>query len=467
MSDKKKKEDILRETLLNNPKNGFDRLETSELDAMEQFSRAYREFLDLGKTERDCVTASMELAEKSGFVPYTRGMTLRAGDRVYVNNRGKAIVLAVIGSAPLCQGAHIVAAHIDSPRLDLRTNPLYEDSGLAYFKTHYYGGIKKYQWPTLPLELRGVVALKDGTVVHVETGSGKDDPVLYISDLLPHLASDQYKKTLSEAFPGESLNVLLGSRPLAGDEGADRTKLAIMQLLNDKYGIVEADLQSAELSLVPAFNARDVGLDRSMIGAYGQDDRVCAYTALRALLEAKKPRATAICALLDKEEVGSDGVSGMQSAFFDGFLEDLCAAQGTELRVCAEKSFCVSADVCAAYDPNFPEVSDKRNNAALNFGLGITKYTGSRGKAGASDASAELIARLRRVFDEANVLWQMAPMGKVDQGGGGTVAIYMANRNIDTIDAGVPLMSMHAPFEVVSKLDTYMAFKGFKAVYED
>lgn len=290
---------------------------------------------------------------------------------------------------------------------------------------------------------------------------------MLVTDLLPHLADDQYKKKLSEAVPGESLNVLAGSRPYPGDEGADRVKLAVMELLNGKYGITEADFQSAELCFVPAYNSRDVGFDRSMIGAYGHDDRVCAYTALAGLFGCKTPSSTAVCALMDKEEIGSEGVSGMQSAHFDTFMKDLCESQNVELRACYENSVCLSADVCAAYDPNFPDAFEKRNNAFLNYGVGFSKYTGSRGKSGASDASAELIARVRRIFDDAGVYWQMAPMGKVDQGGGGTVAMYMAKRNIDTLDAGVPVLSMHAPYEVVSKLDVYMACKGAKALFED
>ncbi len=337
---------------------------------------------------------------------------------------------------------------------------------LAFLKTHYYGGIRKYQWVTIPLELHGVVALKDGQTIRVSIGDGEGDPLFTIDDLLPHLGAEQSRKPLGEAIPGESLNLLVGSRPLADDEGSDRVKLAVLELLNRKYGIVEEDFISAELSAVPAFSAVDIGFDRSLIGSYGHDDRVCAYAALAALLQLGTPERTAVCMLADKEEIGSEGVTGMKSAAFDTFMEDLCDGQSVPLRACYEKSFCLSADVTAAYDPNFAEVYEKRNSAMVNYGMGLCKYTGARGKSGASDASAELVAYIRRILDDAGVVWQMAELGKVDAGGGGTVAVYMAERNIDTLDAGVPVLSMHAPFETVGKLDCYMTFKGMKAVFE-
>ena len=375
-------------------------------------------------------------------------------------------MLAVIGRKDLDQGVNIGAAHIGSPRLDLKQNPVYEAEELAFFKTHYYGGIRKYQWVTIPLELHGVVALKGGNVVRVSVGNGEGDPLFTIDDLLPHLGAEQSKKTLGEAIPGESLNILIGSRPLADDEGSDRVKVAVLELLNRKYGIVEEDFISAELCAVPAFRASDIGFDRSMIGAYGHDDRVCAYAALAALLQLDTPERTAVCMLADKEEIGSEGVTGMKSASFDTFMADLCAAQGVLPRACYEKSFCLSADVTAAYDPNFADVYEKRNSAFVNYGMGLCKYTGARGKSGASDASAELVAYVRKVLDGAGVAWQMAELGKVDAGGGGTVAAYMAERNIDTLDAGVPVLSMHSPFETVGKLDCYMTYKGMKAVFE-
>ena len=366
----------------------------------------------------------------------------------------------------LAEGTQIAAAHIDSPRLDLKPNPLYEESELAYFKTHYYGGLRKYQWVTIPLELRGVVALKDGTSVAVNIGADDGDAKLVITDLLPHLGQEQSKKPLAEAVPGETLNLLLGSRPIGDEEDTGRVKLAVMKLLHEKYGITEDDFTSAELEAVPAVKACDIGLDRSMIGAYGHDDRVCGYAALKALLDLEEtPEKTAVCVLADKEEIGSDGVTGMQSAAFDTFMEDLCDAQEVPVRVCFEKSFCLSADVTAAYDPDYAEEYEKRNAALINYGIGLCKYTGARGKSGASDADAETVAYVRRLFDDANVIWQIAELGKVDAGGGGTVAMYMANRNITTLDAGVPVLSMHAPFEVVAKLDCYETYKGMKAVF--
>ena len=455
----------LRKALTYQRKNGYDRLQPGELEAMESYCVGYKQFLDAGKTERECVDRTVALAEAAGFKPYERGMTLKAGDRVYRVNRGKAVMLAVMGKKGLDCGVNIAAAHIDSPRLDLKQNPLYEAEELGYFKTHYYGGVRKYQWLAVPLELRGAVALRDGSVVRVCIGSGEGEPRFVINDLLPHLGAEQAKKLMADAVPGENLNILVGSRPLADDDGADRVKLTVLELLHEKYGIVEEDFISAELCAVPAFNASDIGFDRSLIGAYGHDDRVCAYASLAALLELGTPERTAICMLADKEEIGSEGVSGMQSSAFDTFMEDLCAGQNVSLSACYEKSFCLSADVTAAYDPNYAEVYEKRNSAFVNYGMGLCKYTGARGKSGASDASAEVVAYVRRVLDEAGVAWQMAELGRVDAGGGGTVACYMANRNIDTIDAGVPVLSMHAPFETVGKLDCYMTYRGMSAIF--
>ena len=458
--------EALRKALLYQKKNGYDRLAPGELEAIHDYCEDYKAFLNAGKTERECVDRTIAMAEAAGFRPYTRGMALKAGDKVYTANRGKAIMLAVIGKRGLDQGVNIGAAHIDSPRLDLKQNPLYETEELAYLKTHYYGGIRKYQWVTIPLELHGVVALKNGETVRVSVGNGAGDPLFTIDDLLPHLGVEQSRKPLGEAIPAESLNILVGSRPLADDTGSDRVKLEVLDLLNRKYGIVEEDFISAELCAVPAFSACDIGFDRSMIGSYGHDDRVCAYAALAALLQLDTPARTAVCMLADKEEIGSEGVTGMKSAAFDTFMEDLCAAQGVLPRACYEKSFCLSADVTAAYDPNFAEVYEKRNSAFVNYGMGLCKYTGARGKSGASDASAEVVAYARKVLDGSDVVWQMAELGKVDAGGGGTVAVFMAERNIDTLDAGVPVLSMHAPFETVGKLDCYMTYKGMRAVFE-
>ena len=465
MEEKKNAGDPRREAILYRPKNGWDRISAAQEGELKRYCEDYKKFLDNSMTEREAVDSAIAMAEAKGFKPFVRGMELKAGDKVYRSNRNKAIMLAVVGSQPLDQGANICAAHIDAPRLDLKPNPLYEDAELAFFKTHYYGGIRKYQWVTIPLELHGVVALKDGSTVKVSIGGGADDPQFTIDDLLPHLGAEQSKKPLGEAIPGESLNLLIGSRPFKDDEGADRVKLAVMELLNQKYGIVEEDFISAELEVVPAFKATDIGFDRSLIGAYGHDDRVCGFACLAAALALGTPDKTAICMLADKEEIGSQGVTGMKSAAFDTFVSDLCDAQRVPLKACYEKSFCLSTDVTAAFDPNFAEVYEKRNSARVNYGVGLCKYTGARGKSGASDASAEVVGYVRKVLDEANVVWQMAELGKVDAGGGGTVACYMANRDIDTLDAGVPVLSMHSPFETVSKLDCYMTYAAMKAVY--
>lgn len=453
-----------REKLLSRRKNGYDRINAAELPAMERYCDLYKDFLHRGKTERECTARAVELAEAAGFHAFERGMEVKPGEKIYRVNRGKSVMLAVIGQESLACGAQIVASHIDSPRLDLKPNPLYEDSEMAFFKTHYYGGIRKYQWVTIPLELRGVVALKDGSVVPVVLGEGSE-PKFVINDLLPHLGGEQGKKPLNEAVPGESLNILLGSRPAGEEDDKDRVKLQIMERLFDKYGITEDDFTSAELEAVPAAEPTDIGLDASLIGAYGHDDRVCGYAGLQAILEIENPTRTAVCMLADKEEIGSMGVTGMQSAAFDTFMHDLCEGQNVPLRACYENAFCLSCDVTAAYDPNFSEVFERRNAAYINYGIGLCKYTGARGKSGASDASAETVAYVRRVLDEADVVWHISELGKVDAGGGGTVAMYMANRNIATLDAGVPVLSMHAPFETVSKLDCYMTYKGCKAVY--
>lgn len=456
----------IRDELFYKQKNGYDTMSTQQRIDMEDYCRGYMAFLNEARTEREAVKIAIEMAEDKGFVEYVDGMKLAPGDKVYCNNRSKALMLAVIGSKSLEKGCVIAGAHVDSPRIDLKQNPLYESDELAYFKTHYYGGIKKYQWVTIPLELHGVVALKNGETIDVSIGHDPSDPQFVITDLLPHLGKEQMRKTMEEGITGEGLNILIGSIPYA-DEGSDRVKLAVMSILNDRYGIVEEDFLSAELTAVPAFEVREIGLDRSLIGGYGHDDRVCAYAELKAILDLDEtPEKTAVCILADKEETGSDGVSGMQSSAFECFMEELCAGQNVPLRRCFKNSFCLSADVTAAFDPNFPEVSEKRNDAKLNYGMGICKFTGARGKSGTSDASAEIVGYLRRIFADAGVVWQMSELGKVDQGGGGTIAKYMANRNIDTIDAGVPVMSMHAPFEVVAKFDCFMTYLGVLAAYK-
>ena len=462
------KNDELRDRLFYQQKQGYDLIDVDERLKLEAYCEDYKAFLNAARTEREAVTEAIRQAEAVGFVPYVPGMELTAGDKVYRNIRGKALMLAIIGKKSLAEGANIAAAHIDSPRLDLKQLPLVEDNELAYFKTHYYGGIKKYQWVTIPLELHGVVSRKDGSVVEVVIGKDPEDPKFVITDLLPHLAKDQLGKNAAEVIQGENLSLLIGSVPYA-DEGKDRVKLAVLSLLHDRYGITEEDFLSAELEVVPSFDACDVGLDRSMIGGYGHDDRVCAYAELKAIYETEAPERTAVCILADKEEIGSVGVSGMQSTAFETFMQDLCAGQKVHMRRCLENSFCVSADVCNGFDPIYPEVCEapNRNGAKLNYGMGICKFTGSRGKGGSNDASAEVVGVLRRIFSDNAVVWQMAELGKVDQGGGGTVAAYMGNRNIDTIDAGVPVLSMHSPWETVAKFDCYMTYKGVWAFYKD
>ncbi len=456
----------LREKLFYEQKNGYDLIDTAERIKVEEYCAGYMEFLDNSRMEREAVANAIAQAEELGFVEYRAGMELVPGMKIYKNNRGKALMLAVIGKKPLSEGAVIAGAHVDSPRLDLKQVTMYESDEMCFFKTHYYGGIKKYQWVTIPLELHGAVALKNGDVINITIGREPGEPKFVITDLLPHLAADQMKKTMSEGFTGEGLNILIGSTPYA-DNGKDRVKLAVLSILNDMYGITEEDFLSAELAAVPAFDVCEIGLDRSLIGGYGHDDRVCAYAELRAIFDTEDPERTCVCILADKEETGSDGVTGMQSAAFDCFMADLCQSQGVELRHCFENSFCLSADVCNAYDPLYPEVSEKRSDAKINYGMGICKFTGARGKSGTNDASAEIVAYLRRLYAENNVIWQLAELGKVDQGGGGTIAKFMGNRNIDTIDAGVPVLSMHAPFEVVAKLDCYMTYKGVLVAYND
>ena len=456
----------LREELFYGQKNGYDLIGTEERLALEDYCKGYMEYLDRARIEREAVVSAIELAEKNGFVEYREEVDLVPGTKVYFNNRGKALILAVMGKKSLAEGAVIAGAHVDAPRLDLKQVTMYESDEMCFFKTHYYGGIKKYQWVTIPLELHGTVVLKDGTSVDIAVGREKDEPKFVITDLLPHLAQEQMKKTMAEGITGEGLNILIGSTPYA-DDGKDRVKLAVMRILNDMYGITEEDFLSAELCAVPAYDVTEIGFDRSMIGGYGHDDRVCAYAELKAIMDVKNPEKTCVCILADKEETGSDGVTGMQSRAFDSFMEELCDRQGVKLRKCYENSFCLSADVTSAFDPLYPDAFEKRSDAKINYGMGICKFTGARGKSGTSDASAEVVAHVRKLFDENKVIWQMAELGKVDLGGGGTIAKYMANRNIDTIDAGVPVLSMHAPFEVVAKLDCYMTYKGVLAAYSE
>ena len=453
--------------LLYKPGNGLDGLTAAEEKKMNAYCEEYKAFLDNGKTERLCVDYCIKLAEAKGFKAYEAGMALQSGDKVYFNNRGKAIMLAVIGAESMDKGINLTAAHTDAPRLDLKPSPLYEDGEIAYFKTHHYGGIRKYQWLARLLEVHGVVILRDGTSVAVNVGADDGDPQFIIEDLLPHLGKASDNDPLDKAVKSELLNVVVGSRPFGDKKESDRVKLGVLKLLNEKYGMTEEDFISAELEIVPAGKARDVGFDRSLIAAYGHDDRVCAFAELKGLFDAKNLKKTGVCIFADKEEIGSMGVSGMQSEAFEWFIGDLCKGQGVDIRDCFANSFCVSADVTAAYDPNYAEAFEIRNDSKINHGVAFCKYTGARGKSGASDASAEVVGRLRKLMNDNKITWQMSQMGKNEQGGGGTVALFMANRNIDTIDAGVPVLAMHAPYETVSKFDCYQTYRCMKAVFEN
>lgn len=457
----------LKEKLFLKRENAFLRMNDAELKKCDKFCEGYKDFLNKAKTEREAVVFIEREAKACGFVPFDKSKTYKAGDKVYYVNREKAVILAVIGKESIDKGVNLVAAHIDSPRLDMKQNPLYEKDEVGYFKTHYYGGIKKYQWPTVPLSLHGVIVKNDGSKIVVDIGEDERDPVFCVSDLLPHLAAQQMKRASTEIVKGEELNVIIGSRPFKDDEASEAVKLNLMLILNEKYGILEEDFLSAELEAVPAFKARDIGFDRSLIGSYGQDDRVCAYTELMAILGAKTPRRTAVAVLTDKEETGSDGNTGLRSAYLKYFIADLASTFGVCGRDVLSKSRCLSADVNAAYDPTFPDVFEKNNACALNHGVCVTKFTGSRGKNGTSDASAEFVGEVRALLDKKNVIWQTGELGKVDIGGGGTVAAYIANLNVDTIDVGVPVMSMHAPFEITAKTDVWAAFKAFEAFIND
>ena len=453
----------LKEKLFMKKKNAVLRMTDEELKKCDLFCEGYKQFLDKGKTEREAAAFIEAAARAKGFVPFDKKKTYKAGDKVYYVNREKAVILAVIGKAPIEQGVNLIAAHIDSPRLDLKQVPLYEKDEVGYFKTHYYGGIKKYQWPTVPLSLHGVIVKKDGTKITVCIGEDDGDPVFCVSDLLPHLASQQYKRPANELIKGEELNLIIGSRPFKDDEASECVKLNLLMLLNEKYGVIEEDFLSAELEAVPAFKARDIGFDRSLVGAYGQDDRVCAYTELMAILEAKNLGRTAVAVLTDKEETGSDGNTGLCSAYLKYFIADLAATFGVRGRDVLSASKCLSADVNAAYDPTFPDVFEKNNACVLNGGVCVTKFTGSRGKSGTSDASAEFVGEVRALLDKNGVIWQTGELGKIDIGGGGTVAAYIANLDVDTVDVGVPVLSMHAPYEMTAKTDVYAAYKAFEA----
>lgn len=462
--------------LLNkNNNNKLSELGKAEAKTMNAYCEDYKSFLDRAKTEREFAHEAQKYLEENGFKPLDAADKLKPGDRVYTINRGKGVLAAVIGREDITEGVSIVGAHIDSPRLDLKPNPLYEDGHFAYFKTHYYGGIKKYQWTTVPLALHGVATLEDGTQIKISVGEKGGDPTFMVTDLLPHLAKDQMQKKLAEAIPGESLNIILGNAEYSGDikddETKEKVKYNILNLLHDKYDIREEDFISSEIEAVPAYKAKDLGFDRSMVAAYGHDDRVCAFGAMRAVAALKRPAYTAVCLLVDKEEIGSIGNTGMRSRYFENTMAKIVDKRvedysDLKLRETVSNSVCLSADVCAAFDPGFPDTVEKNNIPVINGGIGVMKYSGSGGKSGASDANAELMAKLRKIFNDADVKWQIAELGKVDGGGGGTIAGFVANLDIEVVDVGVPLLSMHSPYETAGKLDIYMAYKAYKAFFE-
>lgn len=472
MSENKSKGQELLEKLSYKPQNGWEVLNEEEIGATYQFCDQYKSFLDISKTEREFIDEAEKLAKSKGFVAITdiikENKKLTPGMKVYEIRSKKTIALSVIGEEPVINGVNMVGAHVDSPRIDLKPNPVYEANGMVFLKTHYYGGIKKYQWVTIPLAMHGVVIKNDGSTVNIVVGEDPGDTVFTITDLLPHLAADQMQKKMSEGITGEGLNILSGSIPYKDEKVKDKVKLNILKILNEKYGMIEEDFITAEFELVPAFKSSDIGFDKSMVGAYGQDDRVCAYTALRAVLDIDKVKKTAICVLTDKEEVGSMGNTGAQSSFLENHIANLCSLsidnyKEIDLRRCLGNSKMLSADVNAAIDPNFEGVYDSLNSSFIGKGIVLQKYTGSRGKAGASDASAEFMGEVRKIFKDNNIVWQTAELGKVDQGGGGTIAQFIANMGVDVVDCGVAVLSMHAPFEITSKVDIYMAYKAYKA----
>ena len=461
MAEEKTKTQLLRESVLME-ENKQKKLTAEVIAKADSFCEGYKKFLNKSPVEREAVEYSLELAKANGFTEYNPEASYKPGDKVYYVNRGKAIALAVIGKNGVKKGARLAIAHIDSPRIDLKPNPLYESNKLALFKTHYYGGLKKYQWTAIPLTLHGRVVKLDGSTVDIIWGDNEDESCFCVTDLLPHLAQEQVTKPMAKAFTGEDLNVLVGSRAL--DEAEDEkelVKLNVMKILNDKYGITENDFLSAELCLVPSFKAKDIGFDRSMIGGYGHDDKVCAYPALMAALDAETPESTCITYLTDKEEIGSDGNTGMQSDFLRYFIYDLAAQDGIPGYRAISKSTCLSADVNAAFDPTYASAFEAKNSCYINDGVVISKYTGHGGKYDTSDASAEYMGQIRSLLESNDIVWQIGELGRVDLGGGGTIAKYVANMNVDVIDLGVPVLSMHAPFEIVSKTDVYMAYRAF------
>lgn len=459
----------MKEELLRKKENGWKGINTTKKEEIFKFSEEYMYFLNQSKTEREATTFIIDVLEKNGFRDIQNIEKLEPGNKVYFNNRGKSVYVAIIGKQELVKGINIIGSHIDSPRLDLKPNPLYEDTDFAFLKTHYYGGIKKYQWTTIPLAIHGVIVKSNGEKVIVNIGEEEKDPIFTITDLLPHLAMEQMDKKLKEAINGENLALLVGSIPSDEEDANEKVKLNILRILNEKYGMSEIDFTSSELEVVPAFRARSMGFDESMVAAYGQDDKVCAYTSLRALLDVNEPERTAVAIFSDKEEIGSVGNTGMESHVFDMFVSELLNKTNQNGYNVLEKLFCnscmLSADVDAALDPLYASVSDKNNAGYLGDGIGLNKYTGARGKSGASDANAEYVAKIRGIFEKAGIPYQVSELGKVDVGGGGTIAYILANKGVDVIDCGVPVLSMHAPYEVTSKFDIYCAYKAYSAFY--
>lgn len=463
MSEKKSKGQERYDELAYEKKNYFTVASKEERKAIFDYAEGYKTFLDNAKTEREACEVAVKMAKDAGFTEYKFGDKLGAGDKKYFVNRGKSVVVFRVGTKNLEEdGFRLIASHIDAPRVDIKQNPLYEEAGLCFLKTHYYGGIKKYQWTTIPLALHGVVVLKNGKKVEIKVGEDPADPVFYIDDLLPHLGAEQMAKGGAKIIEGEQLNVVVGSMPYDDEKVEKKIKLTVLNILNEKYGMCEEDFISAELCAVPAYPARDIGFDRALIGAYGHDDRVCAYPALTAVLN-NESEHTVVAMLVDKEEIGSEGNTGMQSRIYSDLLEDICEAMGASFRKTRYVSKCLSSDVTAAYDPNFASVYERMNSAMLACGTCMNKFTGARGKSGSNDANAEFVGEVRAMFESDGVVWQTAELGKVDAGGGGTVAKYLANLNIDTVDLGVPVISMHAPWELISKADLYSNYRAFIA----
>ena len=460
----------LKDELFNQKKVGWEKVSDEEKKDIFQFAEEYMYYLNHSKTEKEIVESSKDILLKNDFKDLETVSELKPGDKVFYINRGRNVFAAVIGEEPITSGLRVIGAHADSPRIDLKQNPLYENDGFAYFKTHYYGGIRKYQWATIPLAMHGLVVKSNGDKIKVTYGEEETEPTLMITDLPPHLSQAQDERKLREGIAGEELNIMVGSIPYSNEKVSERIKLNILNILNEKYGIKEIDFTSSELEFVPAFKARSMGLDASMVAAYGQDDKVCSYTALRGILNVTNPKKTAVCILTDKEEIGFVGVTGMESRMFETFVAEMLDKKGENapnaLVRTLSKSKALSADVDAAQDPNYPDVFDKLNNAKLGLGVCMVKYGGARGKSGSSEAPAEFVAEVRKIFNDNKISYQSSELGKVDKSGGGTIALTLANRGMDVLDCGVPILCMHSPYEICSKYDIYQAYKAYEAFYK-